>query len=262
MRKNTKALSTAVMAGIIITIVVVCVIAAAIIGGASTPPPAEAGNPVTVYIEGVEQEGNYTTARTIDWGAVSPGNTYTKNFTVINNQDQALLLKLYTTEPEGATQSWARNNTLISALSALQSTLVLTLDDFASSGQYTWKLLAVNGTAAPTPTPSPTASPKPTPTPAPETLECTVESQSGLFNLTITNNQGQKITRDSTDLPYTFIFKQGDTLTFEANALENSVFDAFTITNADNAGLLPFYSDNPVTLKNIQGNFTITAEFK
>ncbi len=212
--------------------------------------------PVTVYIEGVQQQGNYTTHRNIDWGTVQPGNTYTKNFTVKSNSNQMLLLRMYTEQPEGYTQSWAKNGTILSAGATMGSTLVLTLADFASTGTCTWALFASNSTMI-TPSPSPTGTPStsPTPTPAPLVLECTVDAEPGAENITVTNDSGQKITKQATDLPFTFIFTQGDTLMFHANAREGYEFNAWVLSDTT------WYDDAELILTNRRANFTITAEF-
>ena len=247
---NIKALSSTVW---VIGVIAVVVIAAIIVGMSITAPP-EAENPATVYIEGVKQAGNYTTPRSIEWQGVSPGNTYTKNFTVKSNSKQALLMKLYTTAPEGSAMSWAKNMTMLLAGQTVDSTLVLTVGEFPSAGQYTWMLLAVNGTA-PTPTPAPTASPSPTATPEPAVLECTVQAESGCLNITVTNDAGQQITKQASDLPFTFLFKQGDTLEFTSNAKDGYEFNAWTLSDTT------WYDDPDLILTNRQGNFTITAEY-
>jgi uncharacterized repeat protein (TIGR02543 family) len=233
---------------IIILIVVIAAIVGAFIAG-SSPLTIDNASPVTAYIDDVAYNTNLTEPRTIDWGAVQPGNTYTRNFTVANNQNQPLNLQLLTTEPAGNSQSWPYNNTQIQPLESLKGTLSLTLDTVAASGVYTWRLFAINGTM-PNPTPSPTPS-----TPPVSTYQFTVESGVGVQNITFAINNALPYTVEQGSFPVTFLCKSTDTITFKANNATGYIFNGWLID-----GMTP-ETRNPYVKSDITGNFTVKATF-
>lgn len=234
-----------------VIIIIILLVAATFILG-SGPAATETTAPVTVYINDEAFNTNLTEPRTIEWGAVQPGNTYTRNFTVANNQNQTLNLQLFTTEPVGNTQSWPYNNTQIQPLESLKGTLSLTLKTVAASGVYTWRLFAING-SAPLPSPSPT--PTATPTAEDNTIfQFTVTADAGYQNITVSINT-DKITLVMGDLPSTFTCKASDTLTFKTEASEGYIFNTWLLDESTPK------SSNPLVLTALSGNFTIRAKY-
>jgi hypothetical protein len=105
------------------------------------------------------------------------------------------------------------------------------------------------------PNPTPTLNPNPTPTPAPTTLSFTVKAGAGILTVLVTNqNSGAKITLTPQDLPASFNFKTGDTLTFKVNANEGYIFNAWIFGDGT------FQSQNPYSIK-ASGSFTMEAKF-
>jgi len=253
MKSNNKAITSLQALALIAVIVIVIVIAAVVVG--SSPATTTPEQPVTVYLDSVDQAVNFTEPQTLNWGAVQAGNTYTKNLTVISKTDQVLTLKLYTTEPAGTQQTWAKNNTALAPSGITQATLVLILSDTAETGAYTWRLLAVNGTVQPTPSPEATSTPAPTPTPTPEpnTLQYTIACDAGIKNVTITVNSKTPFTILADSLPKTILFTVGDKIKFQA-ALE----DDYTWLYWEFADGTSPSAENPLTVTRA-GNFTIMA---
>lgn len=256
--RNTRAVTTAQIAVIVIILVVVGSIAAVSL---SSPPQAAATQPITVFIEETEITANYSEPITLGWGSVVAGNTYTKNFTVKSNANQALTLKLYTTEPAGTALSWSKNGTQILAGAVVKSTLVYTLSESAMTGTCTWRLTAVNGTTVeptptPTTTPTPTASPEPTPTPTPIplSLEFTIDGDVGVKNMTVTVNDAQAFTILPDALPKTYSFNSGDEFAFKANLKAGYTWNGWEPGD----GGLPIMTNPYLTTKT--GNFTLTAQ--
>jgi hypothetical protein len=247
---NKNGLAPAVSAIIVIVIVVVAsVIAAYALGGGMAPPAS--GQAVTVYIDGVKQGGNYSEAQALTWGSVAAGMTYTKNFTVVNNDVQPLTLKLYTAEPTGATQSWAKNLTTVAASDKAESSLVLSLAETVSSGKYTWRLLAVNGTA-PTPTPTASVNPTPTPTPTPNTLQFTITQADGVKNITITYNSETPFVILGSQLPKTYLFTTGDKIKFNIALEADYIWNGWDFNDGTHINM-----NNPVIVTKT-GNFTLS----
>lgn len=235
---------------IIVVVIAIVVAAGVIIGMGSTPPAAD--NAVAVYIDGTKQSGNYSEAQTLDWGTVAAGNTYTKNFTVVNNAEQSLMLKLYTAEPTGTSQAWAKNLTTIAPTDKAEATLVLTLSENPTSGKYTWRLLAVNGTS-PTPTPTTSASPTPSPTPTPNALQFTIEADLGCKNITVTKNSEDPFFILGGQLPKTYLFTNGDKFKFQIALESDYIWNGWDFNDGTTNNM-----NNPVTVTKT-GNYTITA---
>jgi hypothetical protein len=236
------------MKAIFLIILIVVVIVGGALWAGSAPPDIKTESPVTVYIDDAKFDSNLTDAHALNWGTVSPGNTYTRNFTVVNNQNQPLTLQLFTTEPIGTTQAWAYNNTAINALDTIKGTLSLTLNTIAATGTYTWRLFAINGSM-------PTVTPTPNPSTAPASdIEFTVTAEAGVQNVTISINT-DKITLIVGDFPATFLCKSTDTLTFRTYPDAGYEFNSWLIN-----GITP-KSSNPYIMAEIPGNFTIQAKY-
>jgi hypothetical protein len=246
MMKNTKGVTKAIMVIIVIIIFVIVGIAAAI--GASITPQT-ANSDVTVYIDDVKQDVNYTQPQTLDWGSTIAGNVYTKNFNVTNTGNQNLTLMLLTTEPLGTTQSWAHNNSLLPPASYAQGSLTLTLSTNPSSGAYTWRLLATNNTVAAQPTPTPATTDEPE-----ATYQFTIDAETGISNLNVTIN-ANKIPLVPSNLPKTIIYHAGDVLNFKTEAIEGYEFAFWEIPGETPNNAISY------TLPNPHGNFTITATY-
>ena len=225
-----------------ILILIVAVVAAAVIGLAvtSTPAPSQA---ITVYINSERQTGNYSQANPLTWTGVSPGSTYTKNFTVANSGAESYTLRLYTAEPAGATQTWSPNGTALGAYGTVSATLTLTLGDSVAAGGYTWRLLYGNASAVPTPTP----------VPSDNNLTCTLDAEDGVQNITVTNDAGDKITLYEQDLPFAFNFTSGDELRFQITIREGYVFNTWFFNDGT------WMDGTSILLTNIQSSFNVTA---
>jgi hypothetical protein len=78
---NNKAVSTPLVL-IILAVIVIAVLAAAFSMGTA---PSSNVSDVTVYIDTIEQTGNYTEPQTLTWANSQAGNTYTKNFTLLSD---------------------------------------------------------------------------------------------------------------------------------------------------------------------------------
>jgi hypothetical protein len=239
---NRKAVSTPLVL-IILAIIVIAVLATVFsLGSAPTT-----NNTVTVYIDSVQQTGNYTEPQTLSWPNTQAGNTYTKNFTVANTGSTPYNLYLYTTEPVGTSQSWTFNNTQLAASNSAQGTLTLSLSTMPAVGAYTWRLFASNSTLTPTPNPTPS-------TPPIVSMQFTLTSEVGAENITVAINT-DKITLISTDLPVTYQFTSADTLTFKTNAASGYTFNTWLLDGAT------IKSANPLVLTDLTGNFTIQAKY-
>jgi hypothetical protein len=241
---NNKAISTPLMVIIVIVIIVIAGVAFSQLGVAPTTNTPSA---VSVYFENVEYNTNLTDAHAIDWGAVVPGNSYSKNFTVVNNDAQPLWLKLLTTEPQGTHQTWAYNNTQIAAGATNYGSLTLNLDVLAASGTYTWRLYATNGTSA-TPTPTVTMPPQQT------VYSLTIVSGIGLSNINVTVG-ADKLTFTPASLPKTLNFNGDAQLAFSAEASSGYAFNFWELSDGT------LHSSNPYTISQVTGNFTVTANF-
>jgi heme/copper-type cytochrome/quinol oxidase subunit 2 len=107
--------------------------------------------------------------------------------------------------------------------------------------------------STPKPTPTPPGS-TPTETP-PTTLSFTVKAGAGINTVTVTNqNTGAVITLTIADLPATFNFKKGDTLTFKVTANDGYHFNAWVFNDGT------FQSQNPYSIK-ASASFTMEAHF-
>lgn len=242
---NNKAISGALTAIILVAILVVVGLAAAYLMSPALAPSRD----VTVYIEGVAQTGDYTLAQTYDWGQLSTGFTYTRNFTVSNTGTQTLTITLVTSEPPGTTASWQHNNTQLAPATYKDASLTYTYNP-TTAGTFTWKLLASN-TTLPTVTPSP----------APEdtVYEFTLLPVSeGMTNLNVTINTAKYSFTPST-IPaegVTFYYEQGDTLRFATQPLEGYTFNFWSYSDVPTGG-----GSNPYTITNAEGNFTLKPTY-
>ena len=247
---NNKAITSGQGITLTFVIILLVAVAAAAYLGIDAPGIINSDAPVTVYIEDTAYSTNLTVARPLDWTGATPGNTYTKNMTVVNNDTQALTLQLFTTEPLGSTQTWPHNNTLLASSSMTSGTLTLTLDTIVAAGPYTWKLFATNTTIiVPTPTPTPDPSTAPT-----ETLQFTIEAETGVQNITVSIN-ADTITLTQGNFPTTFLYQTSDTLTFRTSSITGYTFNAWIID------LATVKSSNPLILTDNTGNFTIQAKY-
>ena len=247
MMNNKKAVAPIIYVILAVIILVVVVGAAVLLG--SSPSNTTNNGDVTVYIDSIQQTGNYSSPQTLAWGNIAAGNTYTKNFTVANAGTQAYNLLLLTTEPDGNTQSWAYNNTVLNAMTYEQGTLTLTLSTTPASGAYTWRLLATNSNVVnPTPTINPSA------TPIPNGLSFTINAATGVQNITVTRNNQAPFTLLSSDMPKTYTLTAGDNLKFSVGIDQYFAFNGWQFAD----GSMP-QMQNPIILANIQGNFTLTA---
>ena len=244
---NNKAASWPLIA-LIGVILLVTVIGGAFLMG------DQSGNttgPVTVQINQDLYNSNLTDSHVLDWGAISLGNTYTKNFSVTNNDNQDLYMQLLTTEPAGTIHEWIYNGTMIPQNSTIHSTLQLSVGTMASTGSFTWKFFATNTTIVePTPTPSPTPIPV-------ETLTFTINADMGVETILITNNAGSSktLTREELQTSQSFNFTTGDDLIFETTVREGFSFDTWDFDDGT-------WNDvNPIILTNVQEAFVITATY-
>jgi hypothetical protein len=242
---NNKAVSTPLVL-IILAVIVIAVLAAAFSMGTA---PSSNVSDVTVYIDTIEQTGNYTEPQTLTWANSQAGNTYTKNFTAMNNGATPYYLTLYTTEPAGTTHAWSFNNTQLAPATSAQGTLSFTLSNMPATGLYTWRLFASNSTLNPVATPTPTPT-----TPPVLNLQFTLTSEVGAENITVAINT-DKITLISTDLPVTYQFTSADTLTFKTNAAVGYTFNTWLLDSTT------IKSANPLVLTDLTGNFTVQAKY-
>lgn len=254
---NNKGLNWTLVALIIIAILVIAAVVVGISMSGSAPAVGE--QPVTVYINGEKQTGNYTQKQVLIWESAAEGWSYQKNFTVVNNLEQALTIQLLTTSPSGTNLTWTYNNTAIEPEGFAGANLAV---DSYKSGTYTWRLLAFNGSSAmPTPTPSATPGASPSPTPTPNALNFTVDAELGVKNITITVNNKTPVTEIFNNLPVTYTFTSGDTLKFEVSLDEGYLLKGWQFEDLG----VPI-NENPLTLtdKTVSThttlkNFTITA---
>jgi hypothetical protein len=118
-------------------------------------------------------------------------------------------------------------------------------------------LLIAAAAASPKTVQKPQATPTPDPavTPAPTTLSFTVKPGIGLNTVTVTNqNTGATIILTAPDLPITFNFQNGDTLTFKITPSEGYKFNAWIMGDGT------FQNQNPYTLK-ATATFTMEPKF-
>lgn len=243
---NNKAITK--MAAILLVFVLVIVVGVAVAIGSNVQPPQS--NPVNVIINDEAFTGNISVSNQLDWGAVSAGNSYTKNFTVVNPSNlQAYNLILLTSEPTGTTQAWSLNNTQLPAMSTASATLTLTLSTTPSLGTYSWKLLATNSTA-----PTATPTPNPSATPEPNTLSFTVDGDDGVNSITIQVNNAAPFTVTSSQLPKTYSYTTGTNLKFTADLNLDYEFNGWQYDD----GSLPI-TTLTLTRPASSGNFTVTA---
>lgn len=245
MNTNNKGIST-VLAAIIIIGIIVAVVAVAFSLGST---PAESNNVVTVYIDDIQQTGNYSEPQTLDWGSTSAGNTYTKNFNVSNPTANAYTLLLLTTEPAGTTQTWIYNNTALAANSYAAGSLTLSLSTAPSSGAYTWRLLATNSTTA-SPTPTPTAGP--TATPIPNSITFTIDADSNVLSIALSVNNAAAY--PITDFPQTFTCTPGDDLKLTPTYAADYILAGWLFGD----GSIP-KTTSILTINNVDSNFTVTC---
>jgi hypothetical protein len=227
---------------VVILIVAVIAVGAALAYSAGSGQVATTD--ITVYIDGKQIKANYSEPQTLDWGAIQPLNVYTKNFTVTNNHaTQNYTLVLLTAEPAGTTQTWAYNNTVLPAKSYASGTLTLTLSASPSAGQYTWRLLATNGTLT-----DPAATPTPTPeaTPTPNHMLTLDLSSEGIQAVNVTiGTEKVYLTPDDT-LPRTYSFKSGTTITIQTIVQEGYIFNIYLIGDGSIKG------SNPATFTSVK----------
>jgi len=105
-------------------------------------------------------------------------------------------------------------------------------------------IIAAAASSAP-PNKLPTPTPAPVTTPATTTpVAVTINSEVGVKQVTITNlNSGTSITKRSTDLPFTFNAKTGDSLRFYVVTEENYLWNAWVFHTGT------FDNHNPLTIK-------------
>lgn len=164
----------------VILIIAVIIIAGLVIG-LSVPQPTFNAD-LTAYIDGVTQTGNYSAPQNLDWGAIQAGMAYTKNFTIANTGLQPYTISLLTSEPFGATLTWASNNTQLAPNSIASNSLIL---PNAVAGTYTWRLFFTNSTL-----PTATPTPNPSATPTPNNLNITISADANVESISISiNNQ-------------------------------------------------------------------------
>lgn len=244
---NNKALSSTL--AVIIVVVILLVAVVGIISLGSTPEAVNSD--IKVYIDTVEQTVNITDAQTLDWGSITAGNTYTKNFTVANYGTSPYSIILLTTEPAGSSQTWSTyNNTILPAGNYAAGTLTLALSLSPSSGSYTWRLIASNSTL---PTATPTVNPSATPTP--NTIEVTVGADEYFESIAISKNNAAPYI--VTDYPFTFTCTDGDDLKFTPTFTEGYTLNGWAL----NDGSLPVTTAT-LTIVNVSGNFTVMATSK
>lgn len=227
---NNKAITK--MATILLVLVLVIVVGVAVAIGSNVQPPQS--NPVNVIINDEAFTGNISVSNQLDWGAVSSGNSYTKNFTVVNPSNlQAYNLILLTSEPTGTTQAWSLNNTQLPAMSTASATLTLTLSTTPSLGTYSWKLLATNSTNLPTPTPTGTTIPS-------YMLTLNIDGE-GISKVNVTLGSEKFVLTPGDVLPRTYSFKSGTTITIETTAAEGYTFNTYLLGDGT------IKSSNPAT---------------
>lgn len=226
---NNKAITK--MAAILLVFVLVIVVGVAVAIGSNVQPTSN--NLLDVYIDDTKFVGNITATNQLDWGAVSAGNSYTKNFTVFNPTQQTYTLLLLTGEPSGTTQAWSLNNTQLPAMSTASATLTLTLSTTPSLGTYSWKLLATNSTNLPTPTPTGTTIPS-------YMLTLNIDGE-GISKVNVTLGSEKFVLTPGDVLPRTYSFKSGTTITIETTAAEGYTFNTYLLGDGT------IKSSNPAT---------------
>jgi flagellin-like protein len=244
---NNKAISGLMAVLIFVAIIIVGGVAAAFMLGS---PEAVNNGDITVYIDSKKQSVNYTSPQTLDWGNIQAGNSYTKNFTVVNTGAQTYQILLLTTEPAGTSQTWAYNNSALATNNYAAGSLTLTLSISPSTGSYTWRLLATNST-------EPLASPTPGPssTPTPNSIQYTISADMGITSINVTRNSGLPITLLQEQLPKTYLITPGDSLKLQQNVDPDYTFNGWEFGDGTMPTIAPY-----IIIANIQGNFTITAQ--
>jgi len=109
----------------------------------------------------------------------------------------------------------------------------------------------------PTPTPTPTIDPNATPVPTrpPATLSFTIKAGAGINTVIVTNQNTAAIaTLTITDLPATYNFKNGETLTFKVTPSTGYRFNFWALNDGT------FQSQNPYTIKPAS-SITLDAHF-
>lgn len=219
------------IATILLIFALVIVVGVAVAIGSNVQPTSN--NLLDVYIDDTKFVGNITATNQLDWGAVSAGNSYTKNFTVFNPTQQTYTLLLLTGEPSGTTQAWSLNNTQLPAMSTASATLTLTLSTTPSLGTYNWRLLATNSTGLPTPTPTGTTIPS-------YMLTLNIDGE-GISKVNVTLGSEKFVLTPGDVLPRTYSFKSGTTITIETTAAEGYSFNTYLLGDGT------IKSSNPAT---------------
>jgi uncharacterized repeat protein (TIGR02543 family) len=245
MMKNNKAV-TALQVIVLIAIIFVAVVGIAFALGSS--PTAAANSDITVYIDSVKQEVDVTQPQPYDWGPMTTGYTYTRNFTVVNTGTQTCKITLLTTEPPGTSSTWQYNNTQLqpNTYASAALTYIFTPE---TGGTYTWKISASNNTV-------PETSPTPTPvvTPKPNGCQFTINGDNGVTSITVTRNSAAPFVILAEDLPKTYLFTSGDDLKFTCALGTGYEFNGWEYDD----GSLPITSIT-LNMPNVTGNFTVTA---
>lgn len=242
---NSKAISGTLAAIIIVGILVVVGLAAAYLMSPALAPKSD----ITVYIEGVAQTGDYTQPQTYDWGQLTNGYTYTRNFTVENTGAQPYNIVLVTTQPPGTTATWSQNNTQLPSATYTDAPLTYIYTP-STAGAFTWKLISSNTSL---PTATPTAAPEDT------VYEFTLlPVAEGMANLNVTINTAKYSFTPSTipEAGVTFYYEQGDTLRYATQSAEGYTFNFWSYNDVPTGG-----GSNPYTITSASGNFTIKPTY-
>lgn len=219
------------IATILLIFIIVIVVGVAVAIGSNVQPTSN--NLLDVYIDDTKFVGNITATNQLDWGAVSAGNSYTKNFTVFNPTQQTYTLLLLTGEPSGTTQAWSLNNTQLPAMSTASATLTLTLSTTPSLGTYNWRLLATNSSLTPTASPTPATIPS-------YMLTLNIDGE-GISKVNVTLGSEKFVLTPGDVLPRTYSFKSGTTITIETTAIEGYSFNTYLLGDGT------IKSSNPAT---------------
>lgn len=238
---NNKALTK--IATIFLIFIIVIVVGVAVAIGSNVQPTSN--NLLDVYIDDTKFVGNITATNQLDWGAVSAGNSYTKNFTVFNPTQQTYTLLLLTGEPSGTTQAWSLNNTQLPAMSTASATLTLTLSTTPSLGTYNWRLLATNSSLTPTASPTPAT--------IPNYMFTINDDGEGILNTQVQIGTENFVLTPGDVLPRTFSFKSGTTIIVTTAALDGYVFNVYLLGDGT------IKSSNPATFTAQKADLTLTA---
>jgi len=228
---------------LVVIVIAVIVIAGVAFSLGSNPAAPQTG--VTVYIDSTAQTADYTQTNAYDWGQITSGYTYTRNFTVANTGTQTYTITLLTTEPPGTASTWEYNNTQLPPNTYKSAALTYQYTP-TTAGSYTWQLLASNNTITATPTPDPSA------TPTPNSISFTINADSNVESIAISVNNRAPYTIDS--FPTSYTCTPGDDIKFTPTFATDYVLNGWEFTD----GSIPV-TTALLSLSNISGNFTVTC---